>query len=279
MKLQNINCDYLKITANSYSENYLNSTLSSIEINGSINDSNIIKKTINLSVINGDWIATITFNSNTRLTQIYLKNIITNISIGLLPDNSSFEITSQGIIDISNAVRETLDTELLLTNVEQSYQLIDTTTLQITLSNLPVNLFPNTTRIKDNITNAEVINYFQTISDEDIIFNGTSILLKPSFFELTDFIDGIYKITINTLDTQNVLYRETSCYFMDCKISGSLINTIELDECNEADIRTLMIHYSLRIASNNNCDCDKMQSAFNFLNKNIDTSNTDPCGC
>lgn len=278
MKIQNINCNYLEIASSIYGDNYLADNIESIEISVAVNDDASVVKEIKTEDLTGEWVSTITFDDESKITQIYLKNLLTEVEVGLLEDNSSFAVTAPNLITIEAQVTNSLENILNITGVVQTYVILDNQ-LTITFSGLSVNLIVNRLITTETISEIITQHFFQNLDDDDVIMNGTEILIKPSFLSIDTFVDGIYKVTLKILNNQSILTREETCYFMDCTIAGALISQINVEECNETDIRTLMLHYGLRVASNKECDCDKMQTMFNFLIKHVDNSNTDPCGC
>lgn len=279
MKVQNLNCDFLRIISDSYEKNYITNSLKSVELSIGINDGVPTSKIINVGNLTHSWTVQAKFNSLTKITQLYFKNLATGLFFPLLPAGSSYSVTEQNLVTIKTKVAETFSTVLGISGVIHTYEIIGTDTLKISYSRMPINLTANYLRTAEGTGQISKHTYFTYLDDSDIIFNGNHLLVKSSFFGDTQFKDGIYKVTFKTLDNNNIITREESCYFMDCTIAGSLISTIEVEECKESDIRMLMMHYSLRVASNRECDCDDMQRIFDFLIRHVDTSNTDPCGC
>lgn len=277
MKIQNINCDYIRVLSSAYEKNYNVDNLQSVEIKVSVNDEDIITESVIIGDLYDTWKVSFAQDANTRINQLYLKNIFTNQLYPLLPEGSSFSIGTVNLDAIGVLIDATLAI-LGIVGVTQDYT-IGASTVEYSFTGLPAHIIAASIYIKRTLAATESIKYFSYQDSDKYILNGNDILLLPSFFNLTTFKDGIYKFSVTVLDKQNILTKEETCYFMDCTIAGSLITNVEVDECNEADIRLLMLHYSLRIASNRHCDCEKMQNIFDFLSENIDSSNTDPCGC
>ena len=279
MKLQNINCEYIRIISPSYAAGYANNSIKSVEVIGSVNDGASVSENVLISTSNKSWTINIAFNSLTKINQLYIKNFVTGLTHPLLSDGIKLAITETNLTMLESLVSQKLQSEFFITGVEQSYVITDGEILTITFSKLPENLFLYSIVTLETASEVPKTKYSHYADGETVIFNGDNLLLSPNFFGDDTFADGIYKITLKVMDYNNVVVREETCYFMDCTIAGSLITNINVEECNEADIRTLMLHYSLRVASNRACDCDEMQNIFDFLEKHIDTTNTDPCGC
>jgi hypothetical protein len=180
VKIQNINCDYIRLLSSVYEKNYLVDNLKGIEISIGVNDDTAVVKELLTESLIDEWSVTINFNVNTKINQIYLKNLVSEIEFNLLEDNSSFLVNESNLIIMQSQMITSLE-ELNITGVTHHFEL-SATQLQIIFTGLPANL--SISRLITTETVSEIISqhFFQYMDDNDVILNGTHILIKPSFF-------------------------------------------------------------------------------------------------
>ncbi len=126
---------------------------------------------------------------------------------------------------------------------------------------------------------------------KDFYIANDIIYIKPSFYSLTKFIDGIYHISITLfkVDSAAAPIKIEACAFVDitlkCKVAAYLKEL--LDEAESTKIEKIgtivhLLHYGLINASNCKCSCDEMDEVFNHLINllfGISTKILDDCGC
>lgn len=276
MKIQNLDCHYLRLYSSAYESSYNKNQLSSIQIKVKVNHEDEIVKTINIVQLSTEWNLTFSFSTGTTITQVYLRNIFTNQSFPLLPENSTYEINVSNIVIVEDLINEMLHNVLNLNDAIANVD-IQGTNLLITISDLPYYIIAD--KLSYNYLSVEGSAYFSYNDDNDYIISNDAIYLLPSFFGKTSFTDGIYHFVTTVLTKQNILLEEETCFFTDCATSQNLIDNINTDICSEKDVEILMLHYGLIVTSNQECDCNNMQDVFDYLQKHTDTINTNPCGC
>lgn len=117
---------------------------------------------------------------------------------------------------------------------------------------------------------------------------GSILYIKPSIFNLTKYIDGIYTISLKlTINTGFKIIN--TCAFIDdtfkCKVAVYLENVIiESKPYNKSDKVghiVHLLHYGLVNGSNCGCNCEELCQVFKELKDMLDKNqplNT-KCGC
>ena len=120
---------------------------------------------------------------------------------------------------------------------------------------------------------------------------NSRLLVKPTFFGITDYLDGIYHLDVKLVKVDDAGYIQFSnCLFVDitykCKVAANLKNII-LENKNLQDNEKVssiihILHYSLVNGSNCDCNCAEMCIVFNELTNlltNINPQILQDCGC
>jgi hypothetical protein len=276
VKIENLDCSYLKLYSSAYESSYNANQLSSIQIKVRVNHEDEITETINIVQLVDEWNLSLTFSLGTIIKQVYLRNIFTNQTFPLLPENSSYIINTTNVLIVENLITGTLNNVLNLSDSIADVS-IENTKLLITISDLPYYIVADTLSYEYS---SVVMDAYFTFDDNDgYLISNNAIYLLPSFFGKSTFTDGIYHFVTTVLTKQGVLLEEETCFFTDCATSQNLLDSINPDICSEKDVEILMLHYGLIVTSNQECDCSQMQNVFDYLEKNTDTVNTNPCGC
>ncbi len=141
-------------------------------------------------------------------------------------------------------------------------------------------LYPST----GTLTTEEVV----TSLDHDFFVNSCDLYIKPEFFGLTEFIDGVYDITVKFTHL-NGFITITNCVYIDithkCKVA-SLLRSIsaenELAGTEKTSTIVHLLHYALVNGSNCGCNCVELLQVFNELKdllSEIDPQILKDCGC
>lgn len=276
MKIQNIDCRYLDLYSSAYEGAYSRDQLKSIEIRAKANHEDYVTQVITIDDLADEWNLSFDFQSGATINQVYLKNIFTNQSFLLLTEPSSYPITGGGIVSLQAAVNNSLNNTLNLVGASALFS-ITGSTLSCTITGLPVNIIAE--KLQYEYMDITQDKFFTYLDSDDYLLNNSHIYLKPSFFDKETFTDGVYHFRTRVLTTDDLLIEEEICFFVDCVMSQNILDNVNPDICNETDVSILMLHYSLNVTSNSECDCEKMQEVFDFLEKHIDTYNNNPCGC
>lgn len=126
----------------------------------------------------------------------------------------------------------------------------------------------------------------ETVSNQNLDYfyqDDTAIYIKPQFFNLTTFQDGVYKIEVTLMKPSNST-TIFNCLFVDktikCKLSSYLEDLIEDKDPEKIASNLILYHYALINGSNCNCACDDLLNIFimlsSILTPNIQTTD---CGC
>jgi hypothetical protein len=136
----------------------------------------------------------------------------------------------------------------------------------------------------------------KTIAYEDILVNtndfyleGDDMFINPLFFGLTDYTDGVYKITLR-FNKESSWVIISNCIFVDvtykCLVASLLKNIIGENKAVGYSEKTStiihLIHYALFNGSNCGCNCSELCVLFNELTNlltNIDAQTLNDCGC
>lgn len=128
-------------------------------------------------------------------------------------------------------------------------------------------------------------------ADNKVFINGDGLFITPQLFDKasTELLDGIYKVTVKSINTQKGYKSETNCAFIDvktkCKVASLLQNLIieaNVKQSEGVSSITHLLHYSLVNGSNCGCNCDELCQVYSelcdILNR-VDKSITNDCGC
>lgn len=130
-------------------------------------------------------------------------------------------------------------------------------------------------------------NPFTTTSSLQLVAPGIKVF--PPFFGLTEFTDGVYKLSVKFFrEDEDTLFQE-NCIFVDitlkCKVAALLKNLIEESKSNNTEkISTIahLLHYALFNGSGCACNCEEMCKVYAELISVLDSVNPQifvDCGC
>jgi hypothetical protein len=120
---------------------------------------------------------------------------------------------------------------------------------------------------------------------------NSRIIVKPIFFGLTSYTDGVYYLNVRLVKPDDAGYVEFSnCLFVDitykCSVASLLKNIISenknLQDNEKISTIIHILHYALVNGSNCGCNCTEMCTVFNELTSllsNIDPQIQNDCGC
>lgn len=125
-----------------------------------------------------------------------------------------------------------------------------------------------------------------TTSDFFVVLIDSALYVRPIMFGLTDFVDGIYKITLKIKPASGFIQIQ-NCAFIDitfkCKVAELLKDILKENATATEQIATIahVLHYSLFNGSNCGCNCEELCVNFNALNTILldNVSQTTDCGC
>ena len=276
MILEKLNCEYLKLSPFSYENGYNTGTLKALQITGKVNDGELITKNIDLTVARNRWVVEFTGAQGITVKQIYVKNIFTGQIFPLLV-SQPVQLTNSNLQNIIvPRVNTVLHSTLNCPTATVTASLIGATG-NITIDNLPYNLVME--KVTLSLLGIEQDSYFTFLTSPDVVINNNTILLKPSFFGLESFIDGIYSMTTIVTTTDNVLIEEQACFFWDCEMAGKLQLYTDGTECDPHKMHLLLMHYTLTQSSNNACNCENMYDIFSYLALSLNNVTNEDCGC
>lgn len=275
MILEKLNCDYLKMSPFSYENGYNTGILKALQITGKVNDGTLITKNIDLTVPKNKWVLNFVGGAGITVTQIYVKNIFTNQLFPLLLEPVALTNANLQNIIVPR-INTVLHTTLNAVTATVTASLIGTVGI-ITIDNLPYNLVME--KATFTLLGIDQDDYFTFLLSPDIIINNDVILLKPSFFGLDAFVDGIYNMTSVVTTTDNILIEEQGCFFWDCEMAGKLQLYTDGTECDPHKMHLLLMHYTLTQSSNNACSCENMYDIFSYLALSLNNVTNEDCGC
>jgi hypothetical protein len=122
-----------------------------------------------------------------------------------------------------------------------------------------------------------------------------AILIHPSFFSITNFIDGVYGFKVKITDKNGSTTEIENCYFLDiltkCKVAAKAEFILEdnTDEYSKNLAKDLHVaHWALINSSNcGGCNCIELCALYNHLQMTLSNGNTNfnnkiietDCGC
>jgi len=276
MILEKLNCDFLKVSPFSYENGYNTGILKELQITGKVNNGSLITKNIDLTVPKTTWSIDFLASANIYIKQIYVRNIFTN---QLFPLIISEPIATTNIF-VQNTVVPRIATVIHTTLNSPATTvtgIVHEDLGNITITNLSHNLIMD--KVVFTLLGADQEQYFTYLLNPDMILSNDMILLKPSFFGLDAFVDGIYNITSIVTTTDNILIEEHSCFFWDCEMAGKLQLYTDGTECDPHKMHLLLMHYTLTQSSNNACSCENMYDIFSYLADSLNSVTNEDCGC
>lgn len=123
--------------------------------------------------------------------------------------------------------------------------------------------------------------------------SSDGILVKPSFFNLSSFTDGIYSFEVKVSEAGGHV-TESNCAFVDietkCRVASVLQNIKKETEGSQFEKSSSMIHllhYALVNGSNCGCNCAELCAVYrelfvmlgDFILLNSNSSLINNCGC
>ena len=270
MIAENLSCNFLKIAPQSFETGYNTGTLKELQVTASYNQGTEVTKNINLTTLLNLWKCTFKYAANVYVKQVYVRNIFTNQLFPLIANPVSY--IAGNYTALYDEIETTLRTTLNISNAD-----VTGSAGIITVAGLPYNIVMDS--VVTTLLSVESSTPFGFTSNTDIVINNDSIYILPSFFDLTSFVNGIYSITAILTTTANVLIEERACLFVDCTLGAALHKLVDEDKCDTHSMHLLLMHYTLKEASNGNCNCSDMYSIFDYLSQNINQEIITDCGC
>ena len=271
MNVENLKCGFLKLEPQAFENGYNTGILKELQITASYNKGTEVTKNINLVTLANTWSAVFLHAASTYVKQVYARNIFTNQLFPLLANPILY--TQGNLTAFDNYVEGTLKNTLNIPTAS----VVTNTLGTITVTGLPYNIVMDS--IVTTLLTVEQATSFGFISSPDVIINSNCIYLKPSFFGLTVFPDGVYTISAIVTTTDNMLIEERSCVFVDCSFGAVLAKLTDAAACDTHSMHLLLMHYALTQGSNNACSCDDMYAIFDYLAQNINQEILEDCGC
>lgn len=281
MILNNLNCKYLEVKSSVYDSLMAATKLASVTIKGKINDGSFVEKTIYFPVVQREYFITLPISEDKSLTEFNVKNLFTGQVYDLL-DYSMTINTPAEVAEFKNIITSKF-TSLFGKHVQQNTTINYDGTTPVSflykIKALPYYIVPTTMTIRhDNVLYSE--DFQVSANDEGIAFAVDKFILTPTFFNIGQFTDSIISLTVTFRTVNKESTTEQTCYFMDCTFKCKL-PTITNFHCLDDSVKLTMLHYSLKQASNCDCDCNSMYIVFQYLQKQIGnlTQNIEDCGC
>lgn len=278
MTIGTIDGNLITLQSAEYQQALLTETLGTIAISASYNKSTPIIKSISIPQ-QVSWSCTdIPLSSFVTINQIYIKNLITEQRVGLLEephvnhDQYSLELLKEKI--------QTALNNMGISGFTQATTLSDDfAAFSYSMTGLPLTVAMST--FEYEVSGVPITLYFSQIENVGVILATDIIYITPAFFGLETFAEGVYEIELSLHLDHGYIVQFSGCYFLDVTMKCRLGLTSDF-ECglNTAQMQYLMLHYSLTEASNCQCECDKMHTIYEFLNKSLPlNSKTQNCGC
>lgn len=276
MLIEKLNCDFLKLSPFSYENGYNTGTIKALQISAKANDGILVTKSIDLTTPTNKWSVDFLGSAGMYIKQVYVRNIFTNQLFPLLPSTplilSRVNIEAVILPMVQSVIRLNFNSPTVTALGSFTGDMVN-----FTISNLPSNLVMD--RVTLTLLGIDQDAYFSFLSNNDLIVSNNTVLLRPSFFNMEKFIDGIYSVTSIVTTTSNMLIEETGCFFFDCEMAGKLQAITDKVECDPHKMHLLLMHYTLTQASNNACSCDSMYDIFSYLSNNLNQVTNEDCGC
>jgi hypothetical protein len=307
LKIENVNNEYLKVTSDEILTSLGSGDTTKIEIEGYYNCSGVpYKETIDLKSTNlcglfpnqAVWKIDLKAAKNIDLpiTSISVQNINTGKDLSQVVNINFSEYES---LCSSGCALETLS-PLYENKFKAAYNLLfqanglssanfdikfcgDT----LLIKGMPNGFIPTTIAYSSGLTEL-----YSLSQSEKVIVSEDALYIKPFFYGMPNFIDGVYNIKVKVTDTRGSWKEESNCYFVDiftkCKVSTKSILTLQSpkDVLLKESVLDMYLLYSHLINGSNcgGCNCVDMCDAYNKLvgiinGKQIKEALKTNCGC
>jgi hypothetical protein len=279
-------CQFIEIKSDTISDFILNPTdYTSFTITGKLNccgDEEITETITGLEI--GSNVFTLQFPvaPTTIIDSIVFENIFTHQQFTLPIGSAEVAdyMCSTGDITLLFPIIDAWFVTNFGGSVTQGYTYdAITNTCVYTITDLPENITP-VNMVTYVVGNQQDI-YFGYFPIEGMFFNSNVMYISPSFFNMTEFVDGIYSFSFTFVNKSNNIITESNCFFFDCQTKCKVSTQLEeLLECNKRATNIFLLHYTLTEGSNCGCNCDELCAIFNKLCSELGTNQTCvTCGC
>lgn len=276
MKLENLNCQYIKISSDSFEQGYTSEKLTELQITAHYNDSANITKNISLTSISDTQSVQFVCAEDMYIKQIYIRNLITGQLYPSLENTEVLEITQHNLDTI---IMPELQAKLFtLTNTIYSVSAsFSEGVIVMASSGLSYPLVID--KVVVGLFGVDKEYYFANENTSGIMIRNGDIILSSEFFGQQSLQNGVYNVTSIITTTTQEYIQEQTCLFVDCTMAGLLHQLVDPSECDQEKMHLLLLHYSLVQSSNNVCDCNKMYKIYKYLADSISNQSIEDCGC
>ena len=276
MNVSNINSDLIVLKSSTLEQGMANNTIDNISISLSVNRGLAIVKSVGVPQVR-TWNAfNIPINASITITQIFLRNLVTGQLFGLL--ETPFIPYNEASLTNLQSIISTKLISLGITGFTQPEIRPFRNRFDYSISSLPAHVVMDRVEYLYGIITITVP--FSIIEDTGMIVGVDNVIITPTFFNSLQLTEGVYSIEWTLHTIQNQLLTESACYFLEKSLKCRLLGVKEIDCRDRKQLDFTLLHYSLIQASNCNCDCEKMNIIYQYLNKHLPlTPNTEDCGC
>jgi hypothetical protein len=276
-------CKHIAIKSELISDFIVNpSDYSNLEIKATLNccdTEEIIASIDSEEIANAQWTLAFPTNTSAVIKELIFGNIYTLQSWNVLSttyDVADYTCSTGDITNLFPIIQAWFTTNFA-TTITQNYSFDGTNCIYL-VDDLPLNMVPIKMIVTINGVDTEI--YFQNYPVEGVFFTNDAIVISPEFFNLTEFVDGVYSFTV-TFTKDNQLISQSSCFFFDCNTKCLVSERLEeLKNCNKSATNLFLLHYTLTEGSNCGCNCDKLCEIFKKLCSELGGSNScSNCGC
>ena len=278
------NCNYIEIKSESLSDFISNpNNYTKFTLTGKLNccDSEEVTATIEENDLGDNvWQLQFPTNGSADITGLFFENIYTGQQFNAL----------SSILSVGDYMCSTGDITALFTLIQDWFTLnfgitvtqnytydAGTNTCTYTIIDLPVNIRP--VKLVTELSGVSNDVYFTYFPIEGVFFTGTSLLVTPSFFNLTEFVDGIYSFTLTYYSDESII-TETTCFFFDCKTACQVSTKLEqLFSKEKTATNIFLLHYTLTEGSNCGCNCAELCEIFTKLCAELGDLTCSSCNC
>lgn len=276
-------CKHISIKSELISDFIVNSSdYSNLQISATLNCCDTEEVTASIDseeIANAQWTLAFPTDRTAVIKELVFGNIYTLQSWNVLPTTYNVNDYTCSSGDIANLfpIIQAWFTTNFATTITQNYSFDGTNCIYL-VDDLPNNIVPIKMIVTINGVDTEV--YFQSYPVEGMFFTNDAFVISPEFFNLTEFIDGVYSFTI-TFTKDNQLFSQTSCFFFDCNTKCLVSERLEeLKNCNKSATNLFLLHYTLTEGSNCGCNCDKLCEIYLKLCAELGEGNScSNCGC
>lgn len=140
---------------------------------------------------------------------------------------------------------------------------------------------PNFAEDNQSATLTVTLNCTTTYDDIDITDSSDDYNLDPEALDIDELTlaDGIYTLTLVTVDAEGNSTTEQKCVFVNCSTTCDMVDTALDLSTEENMIKAISFHALTLAADCVDCSCTNLCTLYSTVTDETCVTNDSPCGC